>query len=291
MYGVTTNYASTAALRNLQSINSQLQQTQGRISSGLKVASAKDGAAAWSAATTIRSEISTNESLSAGLSYYKSAAATAATAAESIVGALNTMKTALTSYQNSTDDTEKSALMTKITGAQNTITAALAASKTGETDWLASTDKISFNVGVDSAGAFIKSEYQIAANLSTVLTDTDIKATDFAKNITDFGQSDLDVAGNIALILTALDDASTGAIGKVTTFAANVGALSEQIESQQTFLKTISDIKSSALSSLVDANMEEESTRLSALQVQQQLATQALQISNASSQNILRLFQ
>jgi flagellin len=42
---------------------------------------------------------------------------------------------------------------------------------------------------------------------------------------------------------------------------------------------------------LVDADMEEESTRLQALQVQQQLGIQALSIANATSQQILRLFQ
>jgi flagellin len=42
---------------------------------------------------------------------------------------------------------------------------------------------------------------------------------------------------------------------------------------------------------LVDADMEEESTRLQALQVQQQLGIQALSIANAASQQILRLFK
>ena len=45
------------------------------------------------------------------------------------------------------------------------------------------------------------------------------------------------------------------------------------------------------MSSLVDADMNEESTRLQALQVQQQLGVQALSIANQSSQQILRLFQ
>jgi flagellin len=37
--------------------------------------------------------------------------------------------------------------------------------------------------------------------------------------------------------------------------------------------------------------MNEESTKLQALQVQQQLGVQALSIANSSSQSILRLFQ
>ena len=45
------------------------------------------------------------------------------------------------------------------------------------------------------------------------------------------------------------------------------------------------------LSALVDADMNEESTRLQALQVKQQLGVQALSIANSSSQSILSLFR
>jgi flagellin len=45
------------------------------------------------------------------------------------------------------------------------------------------------------------------------------------------------------------------------------------------------------VSQLVDADMNQESARLSALQVQQQLGVQALSIANQNSQNILSLFR
>jgi flagellin len=45
------------------------------------------------------------------------------------------------------------------------------------------------------------------------------------------------------------------------------------------------------LAQLIDADMNEESTRLQALQVKQQLGVQALSIANSSSQNILSLFR
>ena len=50
-------------------------------------------------------------------------------------------------------------------------------------------------------------------------------------------------------------------------------------------------LSSAASVQLVDADMNQESTRLQALQVQQQLGIQALSIANSSSQSILRLFQ
>jgi flagellin len=51
------------------------------------------------------------------------------------------------------------------------------------------------------------------------------------------------------------------------------------------------DSVSRGVGQLVDADMNQESTRLSALQVQQQLGVQALSIANSSSQSILSLFR
>ena len=47
----------------------------------------------------------------------------------------------------------------------------------------------------------------------------------------------------------------------------------------------------SGIGALVDANMEEASARLQALQVQQQLGTQSLSIANKAPQMILQLFK
>jgi flagellin len=64
-----------------------------------------------------------------------------------------------------------------------------------------------------------------------------------------------------------------------------------RITSQQTFVKALMDSIDSGVGSLVDADMNEASTRLKALQTQQQLGIQALSIANSNSQNILSLFR
>jgi flagellin len=56
MTSIMTNTAATAALSTLKSINSDLDTTQGRISSGLRVETASDNAAYWSIATEMRSD-------------------------------------------------------------------------------------------------------------------------------------------------------------------------------------------------------------------------------------------
>ena len=81
------------------------------------------------------------------------------------------------------------------------------------------------------------------------------------------------------------------ALTQVTDAGAQVGAVQNRITSQQTFVKAIMDANTNAVGSLVNADMETESTKLKALQTQQQLAIQSLGIANSTSQNILSLFR
>ncbi|MBI3672763.1 MAG: flagellin, partial [Rhizobiales bacterium] len=82
-----------------------------------------------------------------------------------------------------------------------------------------------------------------------------------------------------------------GSIGKMTTAAANLGAVKQRVNLQQDFVRTLMDAISRGIGTLVDADMNEESTKLQALQVQQQLGVQALSIANQNNQNILSLFK
>lgn len=276
--------ASLSAVRVLQSVNAQLDVTQNRISTGLKVASAKDGAAAWTAAATIRSEISTNQALRDGIDVYASAADIAAASADEIVSALTAMKTAVTAYGNTSNAADQAVYAAQVTAAQQNILTAIASSKSGDLDWLNSTTAISVNVGVKSDGTLLSQTYTPAKNIKTALSTTVIDATDANAALTAIASF---TADGIPKITDAIDDA----ISDLTTLSANLGALSDNLSNAKDFLAKIADIKATALSNLVDADMEEESARLSALQIKQQLATQAISIANSSSQNVLRLFQ
>ena len=73
--------------------------------------------------------------------------------------------------------------------------------------------------------------------------------------------------------------------------AADFGSVQKQIDIQSEFVGKLTDSLRSGIGALVDANMEEASARLQALQVQQQLATQSLSIANQAPQSILSLFR
>ncbi len=73
--------------------------------------------------------------------------------------------------------------------------------------------------------------------------------------------------------------------------AAEFGSAQTRIDIQSDFVGKLSDALTSGIGTLVDADMEEASARLQALQVQQQLGIQALSIANQQPQNLLSLFR
>ena len=81
------------------------------------------------------------------------------------------------------------------------------------------------------------------------------------------------------------------ALESMTSAASSLGSISSRIDMQSEFVNKLSDSIDSGIGRLVDADMNEESTRLKALQTQQQLAIQALSIANSDSQNVLSLFR
>lgn len=81
------------------------------------------------------------------------------------------------------------------------------------------------------------------------------------------------------------------AIGTVNAALATIGSRLSQIEGQQTFTKQLTDSIKEGLGALVDADLAEESARLTSLQTRQQLATQSLSIANQQSQSLLSLFR
>jgi flagellin len=128
-------------------------------------------------------------------------------------------------------------------------------------------------------------------------------------SFTNAGTSDLTVSGQyrnagsgglgaLSTIDVSTSAGATQALASIETLldtaidsAAAFGSSESQIETQKEFVSKLTDAMKSGIGTLVDANMEEASARLQALQVQQQLTTQALSIANQQPQNLLSLFR
>jgi len=114
---------------------------------------------------------------------------------------------------------------------------------------------------------------------NTVTTTTSSVATLKIDNTTTGAQID----GLLKMVDTALES--------MTSAAADLGAISTRIDMQESFVASLNDVIDKGIGRLVDADMNEESTRLKALQTQQQLGIQSLSIANSSAENILQLFR
>lgn len=99
--------------------------------------------------------------------------------------------------------------------------------------------------------------------------------------------ANIDVTTDATSALTAID----ALIGQSISAAASFGTVQNRIETQAEFVSNLTDSFKSGIGSLVDANMEEVSARLQALQTQQQLGVQSLSIANQAPQSILSLFR
>ena len=105
---------------------------------------------------------------------------------------------------------------------------------------------------------------------------------------------DISALTNDAADLEDLEDMISGvddAITAMTNSATGLGAVKSRVDLQKDFAKSLMDAIDTGVGQLVDADMNKESTRLQALQVQQQLGIQALSIANQNSQSILSLFR
>ncbi len=136
-----------------------------------------------------------------------------------------------------------------------------------------------------------------AADTTTVGTYTDAggntttSATGTGRSIFNLDISALSDSAEDLATLNAFTKQAEAAISSLTTAASDLGSAKSRVSIQQSFVTSLKNSIDKGIGALVDADMNEESTRLQALQVQQQLGVQALSIANQSSQSILSLFR
>ncbi len=98
---------------------------------------------------------------------------------------------------------------------------------------------------------------------------------------------DVTTAGGASTALGTIESTIQSAVDA----QAALGTVEKRLDIQASFIDNLIDSFKAGIGSLVDADLEEASARLQALQVQQQLGIQALSVANQSPQNILALFR
>ena len=278
MSSILTNNAATSALSVLRSINNNLNTTQNRISSGMKVSSSKDNAAFFSISETLKSDSGMFNSINDSLTLTKNSISTARLGAETVVDLVNQFSERVAFAQGGTASVRASVQDELDELAARIDTTISQATFNGE-DLVNSTSAVTVVTGITRGSAGSVSTTTISFN------QQDLGAIHSA-----LAAIDLTTSSTTALLATDLTTVTTQ-LSNATDAATALGIAEKSIETQQTFLTELSDRFDSSVGSIVDANMEKEAARLQSLQVQQQLASQSLSIANQAPQNILSLFR
>lgn len=403
MSSILTNNGAMVALQTLKSVNSSLSDTTSAISTGKKVANAKQNAAVWAISKTMESDVNGFKSVKESLALGESTVAVARNATETVTDLLGQMKERIVAAQG--DNVDRTKLQAEVSDLRDQIGSVVGAAQfnglnlvdgsTATTDVLSSLDRDAsgnvtassitvngqdlstggytandvfaaggggatvsgnadtFSMSLDDTASEVitiqdgatawaagdkitlnigdqQASYTVTAADAAATTPSDIIAVGLKNAVDDLGMGvsvdydsgtpgelsftnntgeDINITGQfenagsgglaaLAAIDVSTSGGATAALGSIegliTTAidaAAAFGTVESRISTQNDFVSKLSDSLTSGIGSMVDADMEETSARLQALQVQQQLATQSLSIANQAPQQLLSLFR
>lgn len=305
MTSIKTNSSAMTALRSLQDTNTMLEKTQNRISTGYKVSTASDNAAYWSIATTMRSDNKALSTVQDALGLGSAKIDVTYTGLNASIDVIDEIKSKLVAAREPGIDRTK--VQDEITQLQAQLVAiADSASFSGE-NWLSvDSGAASYQQVKSVVSSFVRTTTTVSVetiNVDTAtveLFDADDQSGILDSTFTTTG------AGAVTVSVTTLDITAAGVddtdiddmisnvdakLQLMTTAASDLGAIQKRMNNQMDFVRSLIDSIDRGVGALVDADMTKESTRLQALQTQQQLGIQSLSIANSNSQNILALFQ
>ena len=273
-FSVNTNNGAAIALQYLNTTQGQLDMTQSRINSGLKVANAKDDGAIYAIAQNQRGAVAGYQSVINSINNGSSAIDVALSAGQSISDLLIQMKQkALAAADSSLDTASRQALNANFMALRDQISTIVNnAVFNGFNLVNGSTNQVSALASADGTRRITTS----AQNLKLSGTIVTIRNTNTIS-------TQARASALIATIQTSLTNVNS-ALAKLSSGAAKFSI-------QASFTQKLSDTLTAGIGNLVDANMANESARLQSLQVKQQLGVQALSIANQAPQTILSLFR
>jgi flagellin len=291
------------ALQALSQTEADLSTTQNQISTGLRVADASDNAAYWSISTTMKSDQSALTSVDDSLNLGAATVGVATTALTSVISVMDQIKSDLVSAAE--PGVDKTKIQNDITALQSQLTSVASAASFNGVNWLSVN---SASNGYNPTASIVSSFSRDATGtvtVGTIAVDTaSVKLFD-ANNQSGILDSVNSSTGesiatmNIASLTDSTSDEATlssltsqvdAAITSITSAASTLGATQTRITIQSNFISSLNDAITTGVGSLVDADMNEASTRLQALQTQQQLGVQSLAIANSQTSLILKLF-
>jgi flagellin len=269
---VNTNYGAMLALQSLNSTNSELNEVQNRINTGLKVATAKDNGATFAIAQSMRGKV-------AGYGVAKDTLDKAISLLDVSLAAGNTLSDMLNEMKEKATAARDPSLTTAQRAAYNADFVQLRAAITRTVTNAEFNGSNMIKAGGNNASAFAN---DTGSSLVT------ITAVSFALSGTVVTITNTDAVDTLTNALNALTRVNVS-ITNLNRELAKLGSGSRALEKHRDFIGALSDSLTAGIGNLVDADLARDSAKLQSLQVKQQLGAQALSIANQAPQ--IRFFQ
>lgn len=263
---INTNLGAMVALQNLSATNRDLTEVQARVSTGLRVAEAKDDAASFSISGRMEADVMSLQAVKTGIGMGEAVLGTAVGAAEQIADLLKEMKAkAIQASSGGLSTTDRNAISADIVALQTQVTTITNTAEFNSINLIKATPDTLTIAGDKDGGNAITIA---GVSLSEVIA------------------IDVDTITNAASTAELIQTKLNTTLETLATF----GSFQQRIESQGLLTDNLIDSLTAGIGSLIDADMARESSRLQSLQIQQQLGVQALGIANSNPQSILSLF-
>ena len=272
---VNTNVGAMIALQNLNATGRALEIVQNRVSTGLKVGNAKDNAAVYSIAQSMRGDVGAMNAVTSSLNRASSITDVALAAGESISDLLVQMKEkAIAANDASIDTVARKALNEDFTSLRSQIGTILQNANFDGANVLngSTTGGIEFLADADASNSITLVPENLSIGGSIITLTSTASVSTLASS-----------SSALSLVNASLQN--------VNSALARLGSVGKKFDAHTVFVGKLQDAFESGIGNLVDADLAEESSKLQALQVKQQLGAQALSIANSAPQAILSLFQ
>ena len=283
---INTNAGALVALQNLNATSRDLNVTQNRVNTGLKISSAKDNGAIFAIATAQRAEMGAQDAVKQSLQRGQSIVDVALAAGETVTNAMNELKSLAVAIQDAPTGSDTAAkLNADFSALVAEIKTSLADAKFDGVNLYAA-NAAAIEVTTNTSGGKFTLKSTVAAASGAYVAGGLIDPTQGAATTTPVAAAfDLDnlpdrTAANVER-----------AIANFSSVLADLGTKSKSLDRQLTFTSKMQDSLEVGIGNLVDADLAKESAKLTALQTKQQLGVQALGIANQSGSILLGLFR
>jgi flagellin len=274
---INTNLASLNAQRNLSTSQSSLNTSIQRLSSGLRVNSAKDDAAGLAIATRMDAQVKGQTVAIRNANDAISLAQTGEGALGEITTALQRMRELAVQSANATNGSDdRDNLQAEFEELQSEITRLTDGTEFNGVTILSNSSSLTFQVG---SGTTTNDTITVAA--------IDLSTGDVATA----AGSTITIDGSDATNATAAIDAIDDALDAVNTNRATFGAVQNRFNSVISSLQVSVENISASKSRIMDADYASETANLTKTQILQQAGTAMLAQANSLPQSVLTLLQ